>query len=68
MVEIAPDDNPLAVITAQDESTGSANNFSARHLKKAFDLKKTQLCRGAMVEYCQTNVKPLWGFYNGAIG
>jgi hypothetical protein len=32
LVDIALDDNPLAVVMAHHESTGSTNNFSARHL------------------------------------
>jgi hypothetical protein len=64
--EIASDDNPLAVITAQDESSGCANTFSSRHLKKAFDLKNTVMPRsyGRIL----SDVKPLWGLYNGTIG
>jgi hypothetical protein len=68
MAGIASDDNPLDVITAQDDSSGCVSAFSSRHLRKTFDLKKMQLCQGAMVEYYQTNLKPLWGLYNGAIG
>jgi hypothetical protein len=38
------------------------------HLNNIFDMKKTLLCRDAMVEITKVNIEPNWGLYNGAIG
>jgi hypothetical protein len=55
LAEIASDNDPLADITVQDESTGSANNFSARHLEKLLTSRKHS-CVG---EPWSSNVKQI---------
>jgi hypothetical protein len=36
-------------------------------LKKVFEMKRTMLCREAMVEILKANIEPKWRLYNGAI-
>jgi hypothetical protein len=31
-------------------------------------MKRTMLCREAMVEIVKANIEPKWGLYNGTIG
>jgi hypothetical protein len=62
------EDNPLAVIECKDETSSNNNKFMFRHLHNTYDMRKTMLCRAAMVELSKTNVMPKWGLYNGALG
>ena len=38
------------------------------HLREVLDMKKTYLCRGAVVEISSVNLKPKLGLFNGARG
>jgi hypothetical protein len=60
-------DNPLAIIKCLDETAGD-NKKMRGHLNKTFDMRKTMLCRDAMVEITKANIEPKWGLYNGALG
>ena len=60
--------NPLAIITAIDQSSVTGKTKIQSHLNEAMDLKKTMLCCCAMVEICHKNINPKWGLFNGAIG
>jgi hypothetical protein len=61
--------NPLAYIHCIDTSTDSTDaKLRNKHLKKVFDMKRTMLCREAMVEIVKANIEPKWGLYNGSIG
>jgi hypothetical protein len=67
--ETVSEDNPLACIRCIDTSTDSTDaKLRKKHLKKVFDMKRTMLCREAMVEIVKANIEPKWGLYNGAIG
>jgi hypothetical protein len=66
--ETVSEDNPLAYIRCIDTSTDSTDaKLRNKHLKKVFDMKRTILCREAMVEIVKANIEPKWGLYNGAI-
>jgi hypothetical protein len=62
------EDNPLSVIKYKDETSSNNNKSMSRHLNKTYDMKKTMLCREAMVEISKTSIKPNWGLYNGVLG
>ena len=62
------EDNPLAVIKCKDETSSKNNNSISKHLNKTYNMRKTMLCRDAMVELSKTNIQPKWGLYNGTIG
>jgi hypothetical protein len=67
--ETVSEDNPLAYIRCIDTSTDSTDaNLRNKHLKKVFDMKRTLLCREAMIEIVKANIEPKWGLYNGANG
>jgi hypothetical protein len=51
-----------------DEKTAKHAKTKLTHLNKTFDMKKTILCRDAMVEITKVNIEPKWGLFNGAIG
>jgi hypothetical protein len=68
MIETAATNNPLAIITSTDKSPIKGKTVTRNCLNEAVDLKKTMLCRDAMVEICHRNINPKWGLFNGAIG
>jgi hypothetical protein len=56
------------VIRYADETTSENAKSKSTHLNKTFDMKKTMLCRDAMVEITKVKIEPKWGLFNSAIG
>jgi hypothetical protein len=54
--ETVTETNPLAVIRCIDKTTSTNAKGKSTHLNKTFDMRKTMLCRDAMVEITRTQV------------
>jgi hypothetical protein len=59
--------NPLVVIWCIGETTATNAKSKSTHLNKTFDMRKTMLCRDAMVEITKVNIEPKGRLFNGAI-
>jgi hypothetical protein len=66
--ETVTETNPLGVIGCIDETTSTNEKSKSTHLNKTFDMKKTMLCRDAMVEITKLKIEAKWGLFNGVIG
>jgi hypothetical protein len=66
--ETVTETNPLEVIQCIDETTATTAKSKSTHLDKTFNMRKTMLCRDAMVEITKANIEPKWRFFNGTIG
>jgi hypothetical protein len=61
--EAVTETNPLAVIRCIDETTSTNAKSKSTHLNKKIDMRKTMLCRDAMVEITKVNIEPKWGLF-----
>jgi hypothetical protein len=55
--------NTLVVIKYKDEASSNNNRFMSRHLNNTYDMRKTMMCRAAMVELSKTHIVPKWVLY-----
>jgi hypothetical protein len=63
--ETVTETNPLAVIRCIDKTTATSAKIKSTYLNKTSDMRKTMLCRDAMVEITKVNIEPKWGLFNG---